>query len=160
MLFLIFELGDDRYAIDAREVVEILPLVYTKQLPHAPVGVAGLFNYRGSPVPAIDLKELAFGEPAGRRLSTRLLLVRYPGADGSHALVGLIVERVTRTARHDAHEFMPSGVRNTRAPYLGPVLVDSDGMLQRIEIGVLLPASTRDLLFAAAAAEDAAEGAA
>jgi chemotaxis-related protein WspB len=149
MLFLVFELGNDRYAIDARQVVEILPLVHTKQLPQAPAGVAGLFNYRGSPVPAIDLSELAFGRPAARQLSTRLLLVRYPGDEGSQALIGLIVERVTRTARYEEHAFVPSGVRNTRAPYLGPVLVDSDGMLQRLEIGDLLPASTRDLLFAA-----------
>jgi len=149
MLFLIFELGNDRYAIDARQVVEILPLVHTKQLPHAPAGIVGLFNYRGSPVPAIDLSELAFGRPAARRLSTRLLLVHYPTEEGSPALVGLIVERVTRTARHEALEFVRSGVRNTRAPYLGPVLVDSDGMLQRLEIGELLPAATRSLLFAA-----------
>jgi len=150
MLFVIFELGDDRYALDARQVVEILPLVRLRPLPHAPTGVAGLFNYRGAPVPAIDLTELAFGRPAVRRLSTRLLLVRYPYEHGLERLVGLIVERVTRTARHDEQEFVASGVSNTRAPYLGPVLIDSDGLLQRIDVAVLLPAPARELLFAVA----------
>jgi chemotaxis-related protein WspB len=152
MLFLIFELGDDRYAIDARQVVEVLPRVRTKHVPHMPAGVAGLINYRGAAVPAIDLSDLALGRPAAQRLSTRLLVVEYPTGPDSHKLAALIVERVTRTARHEEREFVPSELRNTRAPYLGPVLIDSDGMLQRIDVDVLLPASTRDLLFAAAEA--------
>ncbi len=35
-----------------------------KQIPQAPPGVAGVFNYRGAPVPVIDLSELALGRPA------------------------------------------------------------------------------------------------
>jgi chemotaxis-related protein WspB len=44
MLFLVFQLGTDRYAIEAAQVVEVLPLVNAKHIPRAPRGVAGLFN--------------------------------------------------------------------------------------------------------------------
>jgi len=48
MLFLQFQLGKDRYALDASVVVEVLPLLGIKRIPHAPDAVVGAFNYRGS----------------------------------------------------------------------------------------------------------------
>ena len=42
MLFLVFELGNDRYALDAAQIVEVLPLVALKQMPGAPAGSAAL----------------------------------------------------------------------------------------------------------------------
>ena len=59
MLFLLFQIGKDRYALEASRVVEVVPLLALKELPQAPKGVAGLFNYRGALVPAVDLSELA-----------------------------------------------------------------------------------------------------
>ena len=64
MLFLVFQLGPDRYALDAKRVAEVLPLVDIKSIPHAPNGIAGVFNYRGTPVPVIDLAQLTLGQPA------------------------------------------------------------------------------------------------
>ena len=51
MLFLVFQLGKDRYAIEAHQVIEILHLVNVKQIPRAPAGVAGVFDYHGASVP-------------------------------------------------------------------------------------------------------------
>jgi chemotaxis-related protein WspB len=39
MLFLLLELGRDRYALDARQVAEVLPLVDITRLPQAPPSV-------------------------------------------------------------------------------------------------------------------------
>jgi chemotaxis-related protein WspB len=75
--------------------------------------------------------------------------VRYPFDDGAPRLLGLIVERVTRTARHDERDFVAAGVRIEGAPYLGPVTMDADGVLQRVDVAALLPASIRDALAAA-----------
>ena len=36
MLFLLFELGTDRYALDALQIAEVLPLVAIKRIPRAP----------------------------------------------------------------------------------------------------------------------------
>ena len=69
MLYLLFSLGPDRYALPAACVVEVLPWVAMKLLPGAPPGVAGLINYRGRPVPAIDVSENATGTPAIRAVS-------------------------------------------------------------------------------------------
>jgi chemotaxis-related protein WspB len=147
MLFLLFQLGQDRYALDTSRVAEVLPLVDITPLSQAPPGVAGLFNYRGVPVPVIDLSQLTMGRPAQSRLNTRIGLVHYPDRSGGTRLLGLIAEKVTETVRRDKSDFVASGVTNDRVPYLGPVATDARGLMQWIDVDRLLPASVRDVLF-------------
>lgn len=147
MLFLLFHLGSDRYALPARDVVEVLPLVGLKDLPGAPRGVAGLMDYRGESVPVVDLTALALGQPAARRVSTRLLMVRYALPDGGERLLGLLAERATETLRKPPAEFQPAGVRTGGAPYLGPVAADRRGLIQRVEVAALLTPELRAALF-------------
>ena len=147
MRFLLFRVADDRYALDVGHVVEVLPLVHVKQIPGAPQGVAGIFNYRGSPVPVIDLCDMMLGRPSRTRLSTRIVLVKYrdPAANGH--LLGLIAEHATETIRLDAADFVASGVSDGRAPYLGPVATDPRGIIQWIAVDALLSESVREVLF-------------
>jgi chemotaxis-related protein WspB len=146
VLFLIFELGADRYALEATQLVEVLPLVNLKGLPHAPQGIAGVMDYHGASVPIVDLNELMSGRPAQRRLSTRTIIVQYPHADTRHIL-GLIAERATRTLQLDATAFSSSGVYNQDAPYLGPVMADAMGLIQWISLPQVLPEALRRALF-------------
>jgi chemotaxis-related protein WspB len=141
MLFLVFRLGQDRYALDATDVVEVVPLVHIKQLPHAPPGLAGLMDYRGEAVPVIDLSELALRQPAQRRMSTRIILLRH--GDGSVPLLGLIAEKATTTLRREVAEFIATGVRNDGAPYLGPICTDGGGILQWVDAQQLLSPELR-----------------
>ncbi len=155
MLFLLFQLGRDHYALNVAQVAEVLPLVQMKEIPHAPLGVAGVFIYRGAPVPVLDLSALALGRPAHMRLSTRLLLVHYPDATGTRRLLGLIAEKATETLHRDPADFVASGVNNDGAPYLGPVASDARGVIQWIEVDKLLPAAVREMLFRPLAEETA-----
>src|SRR5580704_10118120 len=147
MLFLLFQLGQDRYALDTSRVAEVLPLVDITRIPQAPPGVAGLFNYRGVPVPVIDLSQLTIGRPAKSRLNTRIVLVHYPDGAGGTRLLGLIAEKVTETLRRGKADFVATGVTSDRVPYLGPVATDARGLMQWIDVESLLPASVRDVLF-------------
>ena len=144
MLFLIFQVGAHRYAIDAGQVAEVLPLVVINAIACAPEEIAGVLVYRGAPVPVVDLSQLLEGRPAERRLSTRVVVVHYPlgkdGVKGKTRLLGLIAEKATETIRREAPEFVESGVVNDRAPYLGSVAPDARGMVQRVDIGRLLTA--------------------
>ncbi len=90
MLFLVFQLGTNRYAIEAAEVVEVLPLVNSKHIPRAPLGVAGVFDYHGTPVPLIDFTELAQGTPSRRWMSTRIILVNHRDKSGKVHLLGFL----------------------------------------------------------------------
>jgi chemotaxis-related protein WspB len=147
MLFLVFQIGSDRYALDTAQIVEVLPLVKSKHIPQAAPGVVGAFNYHGAPVPLIDLADLSLGKPSRRQMSTRIILVTYLEADGEKHLLGLLAEQATETIRRSAEEFVDSGVTVDQAPYLGPVTTDSRGIIQRVEINRLLPVEVRDQLF-------------
>jgi chemotaxis-related protein WspB len=151
MLFLLFQLDTDWYALDAGQIVEVLPMVEIKQIPQAPPGIAGLFNYRGQPVPAVDLSALALGTPARRRISTRLVLVHYPDAQGVPRLLGLVAEKATEALRREAGDFREAGLRSSGAPWLGPVCADARGMIQWVQAQKLLSPEIRDLLFREAA---------
>lgn len=147
MLFLLFQLGTDRYALEAARVVEVAPFLTLKRLPQAPAGVAGIFNYRGRPVPAVDLCELATGRPASERLSTRIIIVKFRAENQTEHLLGLIAENATEMLNRKKNEFVDPGVRVGAAPYLGPVLMEEQGPIQLIDEGRLLPGHLRELLF-------------
>lgn len=146
-LFVEFQMGADAYLLDTAQVVQILPLVGIKRIPRAPAGVAGTFNYRGAPVPVVDLSDIAIGEPAVRNLSTRLILVRYPDRTGRERLLGVIAEKVTQTLKRELADFVAAGVASDAASYLGPVCIDGGRLLQRVEVHKLLTAEVSEVLF-------------
>ncbi|QWP76686.1 purine-binding chemotaxis protein CheW [Lysobacter sp. K5869] len=151
MLFLIFQLDAERYAIDAATVAAVLPRVEVRRLPQAHDAVVGVFDYRGEVVPVIDLCRLALGRPAREVMSTRIVLADYTDRAGAQRRLGLLAERVVDTVRLQAEDFAPSGVDQPQARYLGPVARDAHGLVQRIGVRELLPDAVHDLLFQQAA---------
>jgi len=145
MLFLIFRIGSESYALDTAHIAEVLPLLEITPVPQAPAGIAGLINYHGGPVPVVDLSELILGEPARAHISTRLILVHY----GEH-LLGLIAEQATEMMRRDPASFADSGVASDAAPYLGQVTEDGGRLIRWIEVEKLLPSAVSSALFRAA----------
>jgi chemotaxis-related protein WspB len=146
MLFVLLEIDGDRYAIAAPRIAEVLPLVHITRIAQAPHGVAGVFNYRGKPVPVVDLSMLVSGRPAVPRFSTRLVLVQLGDEPGHSRLLALIAERATATMRRDPADFVPSGVDRGGAAYLGPVATDARGVVQWIDPARILPPSVHDAL--------------
>lgn len=174
-LYLLFRIGGDRYALDAGEVIEVLGLRTLKQVPGAPLWVAGMLDRRGAPVPVIDMSELAGQGAAARVTSTRLALVHYRPAAAAAAtataaatpaatatasataaapsaadhVLGLILEHATETLHYDPAAFQPSGLDSPNARYLGPVLSDAHGMVQAVRVNDLLAPSVRAMLYPA-----------
>jgi chemotaxis-related protein WspB len=148
MLFLLFQMGNERYALDTRQVVEVVPLLEIKTLPQSPKGIAGIFTYRGKPVPAVDLCELAMGKRARERLSTRIIIMNLRAESGGEHLLGIIAESATEMLRKDPAEFVDSKLRIEAAPYLGPVFMDANGAIQWINERHLLSHEIQNLIFA------------
>lgn len=152
MLLLLFDIDRERYALDTRHIVEVLPLVRLTQTPAGPAGVAGLLNFRGSPVPVVDLCSLMLGRPSRSRLSTRLVVIRYPDGSPNPPLLALIAEHITETVHRDEREFVSSGVATDEAPYLGRVATDPRGMVHLVDVTRLLPPALQEALFRTAVA--------
>src|SRR5512140_255049 len=117
MLLLVFERGKSRYGIKASEIVEVIPIVSLKKVPHTPAYVAGLFSYRGAVTPVIDLQALLGESPARPLLSTRIIVVRLLLEGGSERRLGLMAEQVTETVRSEEADFQAPGIKSTS--YLG-----------------------------------------
>ena len=147
MLFLVFTLGQDRYALEATQVKEVLPLIDIRPLPQAPAGIAGVFDFRGQPVPVIDLSELVLGRRAEQCLSTRLIIVGYPDSTGERRSLGLIAEKATTTVARDPRDFVDAGIAHGQGLSLGPVASEAEGFLQWVDVRQLLPMSVRSVLF-------------
>jgi chemotaxis-related protein WspB len=129
MLFLLFQIGRGRYAVDAGRVVEVLPLMRVDHLPHAPAGMAGVLCYRGAPLPVIDLSLVLLNCPAQQKLSTRILVVDCAGG----RRLGLIAERANGTLRREPGDFQQTGVLLEGVPFLGPVTRDERGFVLWID---------------------------
>ena len=93
-MVLTFRVADDAYAIDARRIVEVVPRVDLRSVPHAPDYFVGLFHYRGSIAPVVDMGLLMGAAACRDSLSTRIILVDVPGRDGTRMLLGLLAEHV------------------------------------------------------------------
>lgn len=148
MLYLLFELGGNPYALDVQQVVEVLPQVEFKTLLGAEAGVMGLMNYRGKPVPVLDLGQLTLGQPCARRMSTRIIVAKWSGTSVVTHLVGLLTERVTETIRRNASDFKEISADGSRGTFSGAVATEGRSLIQRVEVKDLVPRSLQDTLFA------------
>ncbi len=146
MLYLVFQLGSDRYALQTGHIAEVLPMLAVKAIPLAAPGICGVINYHGTPVPLIDLAALALGRPSEARMSTRILMVSC-SLGGEARLLGLLAEHATEVVRRSEEDFADPGVTVAEARYLGPVAVDERGILQRLEPDELLTEEVRVQLF-------------
>ena len=72
MLFLVFQLDDDRYAIEATRVICVLPQVDARVVPQAPAGVVGVIDWRGGPLQLVDLAQVLRDRPAHARYCGQL----------------------------------------------------------------------------------------
>jgi chemotaxis-related protein WspB len=146
MLALAFHIGDQRFGIPCADIVEVVPRVNLRDIPRAPPHVPGLFTYRGAVVPVIDLRQLLWNTPCADRMSTRIVLVRFPRSSPSPKLVGLLAERVTEAVSLDVSRAVPPGIAIADAPYLGDVHFDERGMIQLLELDGIVTGPTRAML--------------
>jgi chemotaxis-related protein WspB len=134
MLVLTFRIAEVPYGVAVKRVVEVVPRVALRAIPHAPDYLAGLLRYRGGAVPVVDLG-LLLGDSACRdRLDTRIVLVDGGLHGGSQTgFLGLIAERVDDVRAVDESKRTVAGLEIGQAPYLGAVFETDEGLLQLLE---------------------------
>jgi len=150
MLLLLFRIAEQRYGLDASRVVEVAPQVCLKKIPQAADYIAGLLDYRGQPVPVIDLCRLISQRSCNTCMTSRIIILDYAQDDGQRQTLGLLAEQVTETVKHDPTALRPVDVAIAEVPWLGAIIKDSEGMLQLIEVDGLLPTVAQSDLFSAA----------
>lgn len=164
MQCVVFHAADDRYALDARSVVEIVPSICLRPVPGAAEHVAGVFDYRGLVVPVVDMGLYLGGAGCSDAYATRIIVcdVNHDVATrhGEHEAEGLVGVRAewaihiedVDPGQSGSHAGPPSPNR----PALGRILTDEAGLIQMVTVRELLPAELiESLVRGASAREDA-----
>lgn len=146
MLFLIFKVGNEKYAIHAKEVVEVVDLVRFTEIPQTPGYIKGLMNYRGKILPVIDLPFLFLNRDFKPMLSTRIILMTYK-VKKKDEIIGVIAENITETLDFEKNSIKKSGIKLDTLPYLGKVISDADEIIHVLEITKILPKELKDSLY-------------
>ena len=89
--FVTFQSGGQSYSLDITRVREIRRWGPVTPIPHAPKGMLGVMNLRGSVIPVYDLAE-RLGQPPTKEDPRNVIVV----AMHSDQTVGLLVESVAR----------------------------------------------------------------
>ncbi len=116
-----FQLGEERYAVASKYVVEVHPLVDLAPLPCTPAFLRGIVNVRGRVTPVIDIKQFFDLPDQGLTDLHRIILVR-----DSDLEIGLLADVVIGVTPIEADALLPTLATLTgiRAEYLLGVTAD------------------------------------
>lgn len=134
MLMLIFQVGDQRFAINTSCVVEILPAVPLQHVHAISEAIAGLFNYQGNIVPVINLNHLLKEADPTPNLNRRIILIRPKQTDGQEKTFGLLVEKIIKTLVIEPSELQHDDelTHLFQNPYLGETFLHQNNIFQRL----------------------------
>lgn len=90
----IFNLGDEEYAIDISYSKEIIRVPKLTKIPNVPHYIEGIFNLRGTVITVIDLKKRFELSQTERGIDNRLLILEI-----DEMLVGIIVDDISEVVR-------------------------------------------------------------
>jgi chemotaxis-related protein WspB len=128
----LFQVGEQQYALNSRAIVAIVPFVET---------IAGAINYHGTLIPLIDLSQLIQHQPSRPCFGTRIMVIDTGGESGLPETIALLAEQVVDTinVRSDMLRPVPAllGEGLGSAPYLGAMILHADRSIRCFELAGL-----------------------
>jgi len=146
MLFLSINLGGILFAIPAKDVIRVLPLIDLRPVPKTPEFLAGIFPYQERMVPVIDLQVLTHQQPCARRFSTRVILTQPTFEEIEAKEIGILAERVTDAFEVDPGQAVESGVRAQGTDFLGAVVEAGGRTYQIVHLDRILSKPMKEVL--------------
>ena len=132
MLMLIFHASKDKYCCSCDHVVQIIPKVTLKIVPHLSQKVAGMLNYAGKSIPVIDFSVLMGGDPCKNSMHTRIIILNNPNLKSSVDTLAILAEKVIETKELDVNQFIESGLKVEDASYLDGIFNKNGESIQQI----------------------------
>ncbi len=138
MLCLSFNIDEDIFGISVKNIIEIIPLVKIKKVPHSPESLIGLINYRGDIIPLFDISEIIKSRKSKYLLSTRIIILNNDINDSKLKYVAFLAEQVTETVEYIKENLRDPGISIANADYLGKLLMINNKSIQLINISKLI----------------------
>ena len=105
--YLSFEVGDELFAADVSNVINILEMVKITKVPLTPPYLLGVINLRGSVLPLADLR-IKLGQPADENNINTCILVLSVVIDNELIQLGGIVDSVYEVMEIEPRDIQPS----------------------------------------------------
>lgn len=143
----IWSVAGQRYAIDSRFVVEIIPLVTARPIPLMPAWLLGLINFRGTLAPLIDVRAVLGQAPAAARRAARILVLCLDPADPAGERIAALVDEVVGAERLDLdHLASHFEFDSASGATLGPVVLTGGDSVQVLALDAVFTAEQRTVL--------------
>lgn len=133
MSMLCFYVGGNRYAIENRHILRILPWVLLKKIPDFPFYIAGFLNFKGRLIPVVDFCQLIEHRETRSFLHSRIILVEDPRV-GSHALIGILGEKVNEMLEGFSAAAHKMELGTPLLPYLDIFSNEGEGVVQCLNV--------------------------
>ena len=104
--YLTFVLGTENFAVDVRNVREVLDFTDLTRVPRMPEFMRGVINLRGSVVPVIDMR-LKFGMEKAEDTVDTCVIVMEISLDGETTVVGALADAVKEVFDLEAGQIEP-----------------------------------------------------
>ena len=104
--YLTFVLGTESFAVDVRNVREVLDFTSVTRVPRMPEFMRGVINLRGSVVPVIDMR-LKFGMEQATDTVDTCVIVTEISLDGETTVVGALADAVKEVFDLEAGQIEP-----------------------------------------------------
>ncbi|NVD08635.1 purine-binding chemotaxis protein CheW [Vibrio sp. JPW-9-11-11] len=135
--FLSFELAEELYGVDIKDVEEIRVWERPTPIPRAPKYVLGVINLRGMIVPVVDLRaRFSVGECEYR--PTTVVIVLRAQDNNRDRLMGLVVDAVSDVISRGDSELSPSVGDSQVTPYLQGLINVGDRVMALLDTHELL----------------------
>jgi chemotaxis-related protein WspB len=146
MLILTLNIGKERYGIEANQIVEVTPLVEIQHVPVSDSRIKGIFNYRGTSTPVIDLCQIFGDRPCKNNMSTRIIIIEQKDRSDMPRPIGMIAEHVTAVLSCDIDKLTDNGIVDEENNYFDLVYRHNDELIQIINTRNILPKAIASLL--------------
>jgi chemotaxis-related protein WspB len=146
MLLLLFQAGDQQYALEISRVIQILPRATLRPCPATPDYISGILNFHGTPVVVVDLSRLLNGARSKQFMSTRIIIAEYKGRGGREILLGLMAECATTVTKKDHFELIDNVLKTPGVNCLGKMFRDGEQLIQLVKVEEIMPAEFENIL--------------
>ncbi|MCP4114314.1 MAG: chemotaxis protein CheW [Desulfobacteraceae bacterium] len=111
--YLTFMLNEETYAIDIKQVREVLDFTEVTRVPRMPAFMRGVINLRGGVVPVVDLR-LKFGMTATEKTVDTCIIIMEVIIDGNLSLLGALADSVQEVLELEPGQIEPAPKIGTR----------------------------------------------
>ena len=136
--YLSFMLGNEVFAANVKNVINILEMKPITEVPHSPDYIKGVINLRGTVLPVADMR-VKFGLPEIKITKDTCILVLQINIDDENILLGALVDNVKEVLEIEESQIEPAPSIGTKykAEFLKGMLTVEDNFIMLLNMDLI-----------------------